>query len=132
MGIKLAKEKLFHSIDANNHADVRIVLNKFPNLINEYFDSEKSSLPIVRAVWLGRKEMVELLLEFGADPNISVKNGFNSLFIAARKGHTDILELLIQKGCPFDVADNMGFTPLDIAIINGYYNASLLLVKFVL
>jgi ankyrin repeat protein len=131
MGLKLAKEKLFHSIDANNHADVRIVLSKYPNLINEYFDSKKSSLPFVRACWLGRKQMVELLLENGADPNLPVKNGFNSLFVAARKGHADIVELLIAKGCPCDLEDSAGFTPLDIAIINGYYNASLVLVKHV-
>lgn len=132
MGNKLAKEKLFHSIDANNRADVRIVLNKYPHLINEYFDSKKSSMPLIRAVWLGKKEIVDLLLEFGADPNLSLNNGFNSLFVAASRGHTKIIELLIQKGCPLDVADNLGFSPLDIAIINGYYNASLALVNHVL
>jgi ankyrin repeat protein len=131
MGLKLAKEKLFHSIDSNNFSDVKYVLDKYPGLINEYFDNEKSSLPLTRACWLGKKEMAELLLERGADASMPVRNGFNAIFVSAQKGRTEVIELLAQKGSPVDVADNRGFTPLDIAIINGYYNSSLALIKHV-
>jgi ankyrin repeat protein len=132
MGLKLAKEKLFHSVDANNLADVRIVLDKYPALVSEYFDREHTSLPIARACWLGKMDMVQLLMERGADPKMPVKNGVNCVFICAAKGRTEILELLISKGCPLDILDDRQLTPLDIAIINGFYNTSLLLVKNVL
>jgi len=129
MGLKLGKEKLFHSVDANNKADVEIVLNKYPSLVNEYFDEQKTSLPITRACWLGKKEMAELLLDRGADPKLPTKNGFNALFVAAQRGHAEIVSLLIARGCPVDIADDRGFTPLDIAIVYGYYNVALVLVK---
>jgi ankyrin repeat protein len=131
MGLKLAKEKLFHSVDANNMADVRIVLDKYPALANEYFDEQKTSLPITRACWLGRKEMVELLLERGADPKAPIKNGFNALFVAAQRGHAEIISLLIARGSPVDIADDRGFSPLDIALVYGFYNAALVLTKSV-
>jgi len=129
MGLKLGKEKLFHSVDANNKADVQIVLDKYPSLVNEYFDEQKTSLPITRACWLGKKEMVELLLDRGADPKLPTKNGFNALFTAAQRGHADIISLLIARSCPVDVADDRGLTPLDIAIVYGFYNAALVLIK---
>ncbi len=131
MGLQLAKEKLFHSVDANNMADVKIVLDKYPSLVNEYFDDEKTSLPITRACWLGKKEMVELLLERGADPKAPIKNGFNTLFVAAQRGHAEIIGLLIARGLSIDVADDRGFSPLDIAIVYGFYNAALVLTRSV-
>lgn len=34
MGVYLAKEKLFHSIDAGNFEDVKFVLSWYPQLVN--------------------------------------------------------------------------------------------------
>ncbi len=38
MGVYMAKEKLFHSIDAGNFEDVKLVLSKYPHIVNEPFD----------------------------------------------------------------------------------------------
>ena len=129
MGLKLAKEKLFHLVDANSLADVDFILTKYPTLANTYFDRKESSLPISRACWLGKLAMVELLLAKGADPNKKTKNGFNAIFFAAERGREDIIKFLIEKGCEYDLIDDRGFSPLDVTIINGYYNASLLLIR---
>ena len=38
-------------------------------MVNEYFDEEKSALPITKAAWLGYSDVFDLLVLFGADIN---------------------------------------------------------------
>ena len=55
--------------------------------------------PLQAASWSGRLDIVELLINNGADPNISGGLcGGSALWAAARKGHQDIVELLLDKG----------------------------------
>lgn len=49
MGIHMAKEKLFHSIDAGNFEDVKFILGKYPQIVNEPFDKKQLGYPILRA-----------------------------------------------------------------------------------
>lgn len=50
------------------------------------------------AARLGRKELVQLLLDSGADPDPRSGYGLTPLALAAQMGHTEIMELLLQKG----------------------------------
>jgi len=47
----------------------------------------------------GYKEVVELLLENGADVNAKNKDGMTALMYAAEKGYKEVVELLIRKRC---------------------------------
>ena len=50
----------------------------------------------MQAARCGEKEIVELLLAAGADPNTD--RGGEALYAAAREGHADIAELLLGGG----------------------------------
>ena len=57
---------------------------------------------------LGHTDMVSLLLEFGADPNISNGSGATALHMASIAGHLNILTLLIQCGVDLHLIDKTG------------------------
>lgn len=129
MGISYAREKLFHSIDCKNKKDVDYILTKYPSLACEFFDQSQTSLPMTRASWLGANNIIETLLNFGADINQKTSTGQTAIFFAAQKGRKETIELLISRNCQLEMADNLGSTPLDFAIMNGYFNIALLLFK---
>ena len=122
MGVTYAKEKLFHSIDCKNLGDIRYILNKYPNLVNESTDKSQTCLPLTRAAWIGSLEVIKLLLEFGADPNKTNSNGQSAIYFAVQKGRTDAVTFLVESGCQIETADSIGYTPLDFAVIWGWYN----------
>lgn len=58
----------------------------------------KATLGMNRINNCGSKEIVELLLNAGADPNIQNLRGDTALILAAKYGKTEIVELLLNKG----------------------------------
>ncbi|WP_257254281.1 ankyrin repeat domain-containing protein, partial [Endozoicomonas sp. SESOKO3] len=60
--------------------------------------------PLYLAAREGHTDIVQLLIEAGADLNAALPNGASPLFIAARKGHTDIVKLLIEAGAELNAA----------------------------
>ena len=72
------------------------------------------------AVLKGRKVVVQLLLDGGADPNKANENGETPLRQAAEDGHQDVVKLLLDKGADPDKADRDGYTPLQLATEYGH------------
>ena len=75
--------------------------------------------PLMRAAGRGHKDMVETLLDRGAD--ISQKNheGWTVLIFAAKGGHNDVIELLLEKGVVVDEKSRVGRTALTFAAAEG-------------
>lgn len=46
----------------------------------------------------GFTDMVKLLLEWGADPNVQGKNGMTALMLATQKAYYDIIKILLEYG----------------------------------
>lgn len=61
----------------------------------------------------GTKEIVELLLHYGADANSRTRYDVTPLHFAAQGGNISIAELLIQFGAQIGAEDHEGRTPLD-------------------
>ncbi|VEL20491.1 unnamed protein product [Protopolystoma xenopodis] len=63
---------------------------------------------------LSRKpsQVVEYLLENGADVNAQDKGGLIPLHNASSYGHIDVAALLIRHGTCVNVVDKWGYTPL--------------------
>jgi len=65
--------------------------------------------------WNNDIEMVDLLLEFGADVNYQDSRGWTPLMIAATQGYEDMIEFLIVKGANLDIKDKYGKKAADKA-----------------
>ncbi|WP_420346167.1 ankyrin repeat domain-containing protein [Pelagibius sp.] len=94
--------------------------------------------PLFISVVSGSTELVRLLLEHGADPNLQLElnagdvpmilvgdakstamNGGSLLQLAVVEQHAAIARLLVQYGADKDMEDNLDRTPLSIAESNG-------------
>ena len=68
---------------------------------------------------LTSKDMVNLLLEFGADPDKSCANGQRPLHQGVIQGNREVLVSLLQAGASIDEANWEGRTPLGLAVKQG-------------
>ncbi len=84
----------------------------FDNLLNKNHFNETA---LLSACYLGRSNMVKLLVKAGADCEISNEAGFLPLHIASYHGYKEIAETLIDTGCKLDTKTELGFTPLMLA-----------------
>ena len=64
------------------------------------------------AVRRGDLAKVKLLLQHGANPNITSQSGSNSLYFAAQSGHASVIDLLLQYGVEVNQSNSAGLTPL--------------------
>ncbi|KAF7903906.1 hypothetical protein EAF00_001240 [Botryotinia globosa] len=83
-------------------------------------------LPIVKALRRyqgGETDMIELLLDHGADPN-KIYRGWNAIMQAIENGDAEILKLVAGKaGVNLEAKDEMGRTVGDIAASRGWNEA---------
>jgi ankyrin repeat protein len=103
------------------------------------YDSKATLLH--RAAWWGHKEVVEDLIELGANVNAVDGVGGTPLHAAIQSGCTryldvihgpyaDVLEVLIQHGAHVNATNNWNMTPLHGAAGYGDVNAVELLIKY--
>lgn len=78
--------------------------------------------PIHYAAGSGNFEVVQLLLEAGADKNATKPNGETALHAAAEKGHHEVARVLLEAGANKDAADmRTASTALHLAARYGHY-----------
>ena len=73
-----------------NEAALLVHLRGHIKIINES--------PLILAAKEGHKDVVQLLLERGAEPNLAHQNGRTPLQMAASICHTDVVQLLLDSG----------------------------------
>lgn len=117
---------LLEAIENNNVSKVREILNSGVD-INVEKDGE---FPLETACWIGNKEVVELLIENGADVNFADECEFRtSLMLASRHGHTEIVKLLIEHGADVNAGDDYDATSLTRAAEAGHIEVVKLLIE---
>lgn len=62
------------------------------------------------AVNVSNKDIVDLLLRYGADPCLRKKNGATPFIVAGIVGNVELLELFLSKGSDVNEYDDNGFT----------------------
>ena len=79
--------------------------------------------PLCVASEKGHKDVVQLLLDRGADPNKADKGRWTPLHEAALRGHKDVVQLLLARGAdPHRTTLDSQDTPLRFAQIRGHKN----------
>lgn len=74
---------------------------------------------------------VQLLINYGADPNKSLENGYSALMSAASFGSIEVLECLLKnKANPNSSRNVDDITPLNYAKMNGDLAKEKLLIKY--
>uniref|UniRef100_A0A158Q7S8 ANK_REP_REGION domain-containing protein n=1 Tax=Elaeophora elaphi TaxID=1147741 RepID=A0A158Q7S8_9BILA len=98
---------------------VRILLD-YNCELNKLSSDESGRLetPLYTAVRLHNYAIVELLLTYGADPNVTVSDNRTPLYIATKERCLNICNLLISFGANLDIPDCTGQTPLHLACRN--------------
>jgi ankyrin repeat protein len=69
--------------------------------------------PLHIAARNGYLEIVELLLEHGANPNVQDNDGRTPLHYAVENCHVGVARVLLDHGADPTIRDNNGMTPLD-------------------
>uniref|UniRef100_A0A1B6E6E2 Uncharacterized protein n=2 Tax=Clastoptera arizonana TaxID=38151 RepID=A0A1B6E6E2_9HEMI len=83
---------------------------------------------LMLAVSHGRLDMVQLLLESGADINIQDEDGSTALMCAAEHHHIEVVKLLLaHPDCDLTITDYDGSTALNIAMEAGHRDIGVLL-----
>lgn len=88
---------------------IRELLSKDPSLVHVV--DQRGWTPLHRAAWWGHRDVAEVLVEHGANPNARSDKGVTPLHIAAYKGRKSVVEYLLDHGADPSVRDNFGCTP---------------------
>jgi ankyrin repeat protein len=90
---------------------------------------QNGSTALIHASGLGLEEIVQFLLQQGADTKIAAKGGATALWAAISQSHTEILRILLEFGAHTNqmVA---GYPPLNLACLSGYPEQVSLLLEY--
>jgi 2OG-Fe(II) oxygenase superfamily len=90
------RDKFFNYTECNSYHYVKgcLMAGVDVNLTNQY-----GQTCLFIAAWLGYTKLVNLLLQFGADPTIPSNGGIRAEHASEANGHTDILEALRRFEC---------------------------------
>ena len=88
--------------------------------VNEVFDFGDGALtnPLNMCVSMNRPDIAEILLRYGADPDVRDYNGRTALVFAVLTGD-EILNILLENGADPNIPDNDGRTPLMLVAVDG-------------
>ena len=84
------------------------------------FRFNNGSTPLIVAAEEGRQEVVDFLLDSGANPNARNDLNYTALHWAAFRGQLGIVELLLKNGADANVKDSTGASSLLMAISRGH------------
>lgn len=119
-----AKAALHQTIQCRHLARARQLLASGVDPNHEE-DPHRGDTPLELAIWLDSSEMVELLLQFPADPNHQDEShtsqegqhygGDTPLHVAVYKGSSKMVKILLAHGADPDTANAQGYTPIEVA-----------------
>ncbi len=114
-------------VSRGNVEQVRMLLERYPELLES--KDKMGKTPLFFAVNRGRKELVDLLLNAGADVHAQDITGLTPLHAAAWWNKKEEAERLLAAGASLEQRDVFGDTPLHIAAIQGRTEMVVFLVE---
>lgn len=124
-----AEEDIYVASATGNVARVAEILDRQPELLNAF--APDGHVPLGLAAFFGQAGVVRLLLDRGADVNVSSRNAqkVTPLHGAVSRGDLAISTLLLDKGAQANARQERGFTPLFSAAGSGNIELMELLVR---
>jgi ankyrin repeat protein/L-ascorbate metabolism protein UlaG (beta-lactamase superfamily) len=109
----LDASEIHEAANDNDIKRIKTLLKEDPSLLNARDDEGMTALNI--AAFNGNTEIVNELLERGADLSIGDIDGSQPIHCAAINGSIEVVELLRKKGASINDKDDNGATPLSFA-----------------
>lgn len=72
----------------------------------------ENATPLLGAISGGHSEIINILLEYGADPNITTAKGVSALMIAVKKGCKDDINTMLRYHAKVTIYSDFGYTAL--------------------
>jgi ankyrin repeat protein len=110
-----ATRDLLRAVDAGSVAQVEAALGRGARIDESgiAWTGQDGQPALVAAALRGHARIVSLLLERGADPLVTEKDGFNVWHAAAFQGRPAVLQVLIDaRVAGYGISERDGFTPL--------------------
>ncbi|KAF4019086.1 hypothetical protein G4228_010527 [Cervus hanglu yarkandensis] len=100
-----------------------------PEKVNSRDTAGRKSTPLHFAAGFGRKDVVEYLLQNGANVQARDDGGLIPLHNACSFGHAEVVNLLLRHGADPNARDNWNYTPLHEAAIKGKIDVCIVLLQ---
>ncbi|XP_043110250.1 LOW QUALITY PROTEIN: poly [ADP-ribose] polymerase tankyrase-2-like [Puntigrus tetrazona] len=100
-----------------------------PVTVNSRDTAGRKSTPLHFAAGFGRRDVVDCLLEHGADVHARDDGGLLSLHNACSFGHAEVVDLLLRHRADANSRDNWNYTPLHEAAIKGKIDVCIVLLQ---
>src|SRR5688500_14082776 len=114
-----ATSPIAEAIQKGDVHQVRTLLQSQPVLIREAHGAAGEPL-LLLAVAQGQPEIVEALLDQGADIDQRNGDGSTALHLAAQQGQEALIKLLLEHMADINATTNDGQTPMELAIKSGH------------
>ncbi|KAG8454387.1 hypothetical protein GDO86_000853 [Hymenochirus boettgeri] len=122
-----AFRELFEACRNGDVSRVRRLLD--PGNVNAKDMAGRKSTPLHFAAGFGRKDVVEHLLQTGANVHARDDGGLIPLHNACSFGHAEVVTLLLCQGADPNARDNWNYTPLHEAAIKGKIDVCIVLLQ---
>lgn len=112
------KSALWWAANRGHSSMARLLLSEGAVLVNPTHSSR--SVPLGAAASCGDLDTVQLLLNYGADPNHRDHEGWSAIHWAVEQGHLEILHTLLNHGADINAISSYGTSPLHCAANGGH------------
>ncbi len=84
---------------------------------------------LIWAIWQGHMDVVQKLVDAGADVEATSTSGFTPLMFAAREGSIEAARLLLSRGTNTNAVAKDGVSALHVAVVRGHVRFAKLLLE---
>ena len=124
------QKKILEKISNNEVSELKTLLAA--NKIKIDFVDENGMSPLLHACYKGNKEIVQMLLDQGADVNACQhEHAYTALHFAALSGNADLCHLLMSHGARLTAINSVERTPAQMAAFVGNHNCVATINNFI-
>lgn len=124
------QKQLFDKITKNEVDDLKALLVQIKGSVN--FVDESGMSPLQHACYKGNKEIVQMLLDQGADVNFSQHGAnYTSLHFAALSGNTELVLMLLHAGVNVNTLNSVNRTAAQMAAFVGNHRCVATINNFI-
>ncbi|XP_060527584.1 ankyrin repeat and MYND domain-containing protein 2 [Cylas formicarius] len=123
------EKKIFEAIEKNDALMLKTLLTEVQDV---NFLDENLMTPLQHGAYKGSKEIVQMLLDKGADVNLCEhQHNYTALHFAGLSGSTDVCLALLNSGAKSNVTNTVGRTPSQMAAFVGHHNCVAIINNYV-